>query len=387
MHHDSTGNSCARDGYIMSPSRGTRGETIWSSCSREIAIDLVHKKPCLLDKITIKSDKTLDHGRFLTLPGREWTAKRQCELLLRDKDANVVTLKNACQALQCQSPHRSGYYLAGPALDGTICERGKECRGGECLPVLHFLFKPTNRPAENNENKGWSKWKEDNCHSGCIKKSKGSIIRRRICNNEYFNKIGFNDNCNGPSYDVKLCNDDKLCKKRITIEEFAGIKCREFSEHLSVLDKTGNGLQAPHENERPWMGCAIFCRRRDIASYYTPRIELNDLGLDPYYPDGTWCHNEDNQDYYCQQRHCLPGSFRLAKDGLKKNNIDMDLGPQNAYPNDYNLPESLIRYLSLSIDGLPLSKTLIDNFNTSTGDEWINDDYIEIPRVPRDASL
>jgi hypothetical protein len=35
MHHDSTENSCSKEGYIMSPSRGTEGETIWSSCSSE----------------------------------------------------------------------------------------------------------------------------------------------------------------------------------------------------------------------------------------------------------------------------------------------------------------------------------------------------------------
>ena len=32
MHHDSTA-GCAKDGFIMSPSRGTKGESEWSSCS------------------------------------------------------------------------------------------------------------------------------------------------------------------------------------------------------------------------------------------------------------------------------------------------------------------------------------------------------------------
>jgi len=54
------------------------------------------------------------------------------------------------------------------------------------------------------------------------------------------------------------------------------------------------------------MGCAIFCRRKDTGSYYTPRIELNDLGVNPYFPDGTWCHNDGISNYYCLQHHCLP---------------------------------------------------------------------------------
>lgn len=40
MHHDSSGNSCSKEGYIMSPSRGTNGETQWSSCSAEIMAKL-----------------------------------------------------------------------------------------------------------------------------------------------------------------------------------------------------------------------------------------------------------------------------------------------------------------------------------------------------------
>lgn len=40
MHHDGSGNSCARDGYIMSPSRGTNGEASWSSCSAKVVSEL-----------------------------------------------------------------------------------------------------------------------------------------------------------------------------------------------------------------------------------------------------------------------------------------------------------------------------------------------------------
>ncbi|GLH04749.1 ADAMTS-4 precursor, putative, partial [Gryllus bimaculatus] len=36
MHHDGGGNSCPKDGFIMSPSRGTYGETVWSTCSADV---------------------------------------------------------------------------------------------------------------------------------------------------------------------------------------------------------------------------------------------------------------------------------------------------------------------------------------------------------------
>lgn len=54
------------------------------------------------------------------------------------------------------------------------------------------------------------------------------------------------------------------------------------------------------------MGCAVFCRRASGGGFYAPRVELNDAGKDPYFPDGTWCHNDGSQDYYCLQHHCLP---------------------------------------------------------------------------------
>ena len=38
-------NSCPKQGYIMSPSRGTSGETLWSTCSANVLRKL--DMPCL----------------------------------------------------------------------------------------------------------------------------------------------------------------------------------------------------------------------------------------------------------------------------------------------------------------------------------------------------
>lgn len=55
------------------------------------------------------------------------------------------------------------------------------------------------------------------------------------------------------------------------------------------------------------MSCAIFCRQKESGAFYTPRVELNDLGLSPYFPEGTWCHKDGNGlNYFCRQNHCLP---------------------------------------------------------------------------------
>ena len=40
MSHDSQGNRCKSNGFIMSPSRGIRGETTWSACSRDTILNM-----------------------------------------------------------------------------------------------------------------------------------------------------------------------------------------------------------------------------------------------------------------------------------------------------------------------------------------------------------
>lgn len=141
MHHDSSGNSCSKEGYIMSPSRGTKGETQWSSCSAEVMSNLGWAE-CLTDSPK-KHEKELDHTRFLDTPGQFYTAKKQCEILLRDKDAVVLPsqkLDQICHNLHCKTPHRSGFYYAGPALDGTTCGQKKVCSFSTTNIILDFWF-------------------------------------------------------------------------------------------------------------------------------------------------------------------------------------------------------------------------------------------------------
>ncbi|KAK9873743.1 hypothetical protein WA026_002098 [Henosepilachna vigintioctopunctata] len=361
MHHDGLGNSCPKEGFIMSPSRGTNGETQWSSCSAKIMAKLSWAK-CLRDSGNFP--KHLDHSKFLDYPGQKYTAKQQCEILLVDKDAIVSPnqqLSTICYNLRCKTPHRSGYYFAGPALDGTQCDNGKICYGGECLSKslpIPTLVVPG----------GWSPWKEGVCKSACIAKSKGYTTKRRICNNP--TPVNTDLGCEGSSVEFALCKDDTICnKKRISVVDFASQKCEEFSRVLPELDPKGGGLQAPHEEGRVWMGCAIFCKRSDSKTFYTPRIELNDLGISPYFPDGTLCHRQNNVNYYCMHHHCLPEDFVLTKSSTS---MFFGLGDdvpfsQNAHPHEV-VPPEIKTYLSLDSKGRPLMTKLVQqNLGIKTG--------------------
>ncbi|KRT81540.1 Peptidase, partial [Oryctes borbonicus] len=369
MRHDSSGNGCSKEGYIMSPSRGTQGETQWSTCSADVMRNL-DWATCLNDRGN--QMKHLDHSIFMETPGRTYTAQKQCEILLRDRNAYVVPeddLSVICYSLRCKTPHRSGYYFSGPALEGTECGKGLYCYGGECI-------KRTPKPIVAKPG-DWGPWKLGDCKSGCLEKSKGYQKRERKCNNPP--PFNTDKGCEGPSYQHTLCKDSKICKfnKRKTAIEYASEKCRDFAKMLPELDSKGAGLQSPHEYNRLWMGCAIFCRSQE-GSYYTPRIELNDLGVDPYFPDGTWCHHENGQDYYCNNHHCLPENFDVSKNWFLDYWFDDFDFPQNALP-DGVVPSDLKPFLSLGSNGKPLQTDSDFHVHLPKEEDWETKDYILLP--------
>ncbi|CAH1116620.1 unnamed protein product [Phaedon cochleariae] len=367
MHHDNSGNRCPKEGYIMSPSRGTNGETQWSTCSADVVAKLGWAK-CLRDPG--KSPKHMDHTRFLDVPGQVITANKQCEILLRDKQAVILPnqdLATICYNLQCKTPQRSGYYFAGPALEGTQCGNGKYCYGGSC--IRRNLPKPVKVIPG-----GWGPWKEGSCSSGCTEKSMGHISKRRFCNNP--TPVNTDQGCTGSGVEFGLCDDNKICRyKKQSVIDFASKKCLEFSKVLPELDRNGSGLQAPHEEARVWMGCAIFCKNAATGTFYTPRIELNDLGLSAYFPDGTWCHRENDINYYCVQHHCLPENFKFTK----SSDILEDFSfLQNARPS-LDIPQDIRDYLSLDQNGKPIKTTLSEIDPKPKDEDWETNDYVEVP--------
>ncbi|KAL4716069.1 hypothetical protein ACJJTC_002834 [Scirpophaga incertulas] len=381
MHHDGTGNNCARDGYIMSPSRGTSGEATWSPCSARIVADL-QWATCLFDGgDEFDTPDELRHEKFGLAPGAVWGAKRQCEVLLRDVDAAPVDRK-------CQRR---------PALPGTPCGNGMWCQGGECVPTdsastTEAVLKPTSGSpgqltggeATSGGDGPWNKWRESSCRSSCTLRSRGARERRRACPKS--------SSCDSTSYDVVLCDDTKVCgkKNRISAGELAGRKCAEYAALLPVLDARGGGLQAPHDPTRMWMGCAVFCRRVSGGGFYAPRVELNAVGLDPYFPDGTWCHHDGAQDYYCLQHHCLPENFKMSAQWHVWELPSEDIGEAfNARTNsdeDNTAEQAMNEYLSLDDDGVPIIRSA---FPPPLPDEaeknWEVVDYIGITSRYKDT--
>ncbi|XP_067211027.1 A disintegrin and metalloproteinase with thrombospondin motifs adt-2-like isoform X2 [Linepithema humile] len=325
-HHDvEIDGKCNKDKYLMGNNWLKRGQATWSECSRNQIEELDEK--CLRNQarsINLDDAYAFYHLRYHDLPGREWTAKAQCELHFRDHNANVVTLHDICDTLECEVPSTSNdktsYNRIGAPLDGTYCAPRKECRGGKCVPVQEppYIFNYYRKDK-------WSEWEVGPCKSSCIEKSKGVQIRRRFC--VHRNKR--TANCKGPYYDVVMCNDFS-CNffTSQTIYQFALKMCWTLSKAMERFRGPTIQLenriesswkQASHDVEKPWIACTIFCLLKNTSTYYLVREIMFDFErypyiLFPYFPDGTWCHKDkDGQDYYCRQHYCLPENYSFKK--------------------------------------------------------------------------
>lgn len=60
---------------------------------------------CLFKSAARRSDKVqkLDHNKFYDKPGQAWDAKKQCELLLLDSDAKVMSAETNFDSSQQQA--------------------------------------------------------------------------------------------------------------------------------------------------------------------------------------------------------------------------------------------------------------------------------------------
>lgn len=336
---------CPANGYLMSSSRGTKGEVNWSICSAKLLS--VIDAECLSnpnldanfggakndgdaifgneigvdDKISFENGLIEELKLFQTLfgvPGRFLDAHDQCKLFLNDEDAyfykNMSNIADICHVtITCKTPNLIGYFTAGPALEGTFCGDGATCVHGICKKDASIT-----PPIEG----GWSEWERDGkvatpfdrCESSCLMNSSGISTYRRYCDHP---KPSNSENyCKGNAIKVEICDDSAICRdaelsvSRKSIQSYANESCSRFRK--LVPEVAPLGVQVPHHFDYPWRACAIFCKLKDMSAFYTPRYELNHFYNDdfyaPYFPDGTLCHFDSvsNVSYYCQNHKCLP---------------------------------------------------------------------------------
>jgi len=369
MSHDSSGNSCPANGYIMSPSRGTKGECVWSQCSRDhmARLDL----ECLLDSPDPMSSD-VDHNIYADNPGQDeqWDGDRQCQLLMFTNDAHMdhtqSDMHKICYSMKCRSPGRRGYYRAGPALEGTPCGQEKICHQGECV-------KNTISPGVSNA-ASWSEWSSSGvCESGCIPRSKGFIKKTRTCNKK--SPVTINSICPGSTTEVTLC-DSPSCSGYTTSKDYAKSMCQKFIKADSRLSSKiqAHGYQPTHVTDRVDIACTVHCKKPS-GGWYAPILELSDRqDVDVYFPDGTFCHSEGGTDYYCRKHQCLSSARGSRADKIP----DLPIS-QNARPDgELGVSKDMEAYFSLNDDGKPESNNFqSDDHNEVPDDDWEVLDYVQ----------
>ena len=291
MSHDSSGNSCPSNGFIMSPrcfldfllhlcvllhfslivnviscyarSRGTKGECVWSTCSnnhmRNLDLECLENKPGEVEH---------DHNQYGNNPGQQWDADSQCQLLMFTSEARMDhgahNLHEICHSLKCRAQGLRGYYRAGPALEGTPCGADKVCNSGNNNNNNNNKVCNSGNCVKNTISPGvtsaahWSEWSTSECKSGCIVRSKGYKEKTRTCIKQTPVTIG--STCPGQSRDsVVGCSPGCRQGETKTAQSYAKTMCTKFLAIEPALKKKINayGEQTKHSMDRPELACQV----------------------------------------------------------------------------------------------------------------------------------
>lgn len=104
------------------------------------------------------------------------------------------------------------------------------------------------------------------------------------------------------------------------------------------------------------------------------------MGVSPYFPDGTWCHNDGTKNYYCVRHHCLPEDFQISKTTFLRGLGEDIPFSQNAWP-VHVIPPGVQSYLSLHPDGKPMKTSLKPDGHVPKDEDWETDDYVLLPKL------
>ncbi|CAI4233071.1 unnamed protein product [Auanema sp. JU1783] len=286
MYHDGD-NECDLRCCIMSPSVGS-GKTRWSHCSVNEMSSFLGRlgsefRPpnCLLDYPVEEQDMIFTDKDN---PGQIFTLDEQCEIFHGEcwkhelKDGQ--RLQDVCSIVWCGNGEGI-IRTAHPALEGSYCGPGKQCRSGVCVPSYRNLL-----PVHG----GWSEWNDSpgsSCGGQCLPcQIQGQIrIRRSIrqCNLPSPNNGG--QSCYGDEARGLRC-EREVCRG-VSQEQYATNICTKLRDDPAVPNPqlTGQGTQFEQALCKVWCLLTLSNNIRTVANF----------------PDGTPCG---------YQRFCIKGECR-----------------------------------------------------------------------------
>ena len=370
MHHDGS-SGCASNGFVMSASRGTKGEVEWSSCSRNVVRSLA--MDCLTDGQGNGAPQFDHYKKYHNMPGLQWSSDKQCQFLIRDNEAKTdhkeSDLHSICDSMYCMTPKApKKYFRAGPALEGTRCGSSPEkvCIEGRCVA------KPQDIPSTSNARPKWSSWSRfGQCISGCIESSVGVEKRTRTCIYPDQAPAATVGGCFGRGIEVRACGNHKNCGGLTTADSYASAQCQTYKDKNTRLGLSllAEGKQQPHIDSKPEHACTIFCKQVRSSEWFSPQPYFTEAdGINLYFPDGTKCHNDGRQNYYCLKHQCIPADQSRTPRSDNQPQVEIF---QNALPeDDESVDQQVLDYFTADDSGTPKGEPPASDRDNDIDDEF-----------------
>ena len=111
-----------------------------------------------------------------------------------------------------------------------------------------------------------------------------------------------------------LCQpQESHCPQEVKMVNMTNKLCQAWAMILPFLAAEGLGRQVVADPAvGSWLPCSVFCKTAS-GSWYSPRRELAEFHLSVSLPEGTLCHQTDEESLYCQGGLCLPVSGQAAQ--------------------------------------------------------------------------
>lgn len=287
MHHDEP---LCESRFIMSESLG-QGKVVWSKCSmNDFNKQLNRLNVQGLNCMTVDSNHAVMSIYDGYLPGQKYDVGKQCELSsgLGFSEVKIPPYTNVgiCQIVYCKHKYQSRAYTTHPALEGTVCETGKYCIGGKCVPM------PNQKAPVHG---GWSSWSTVDCsHCGCPPVAGGLSVLRTIrsCTNPY--PINGGTACSGDNTMGVVCGQAKCRSNKPvygTVDDYLQLACTNKKKQMKSFVLLGTGTQIVHNAEK---ACKVFCNVRTGTTLKNFRF------YGDFLPDGVPCGNRK----YCLDGRC-----------------------------------------------------------------------------------
>jgi hypothetical protein len=143
------------------------------------------------------------------------------------------------------------------------------------------------------------------------------------------------------------------------VTQFANDACATYQKKNTrlAIGLTGNGKQMNHRPNRPEQACTIYCEQSRSHEFLSPQPYFGEKDdIDLFFPDGTWCHNDGSEDYFCLKHQCISESqSRQPRKNSDKPEVQIF---QNAQIEDNEPDKTVIEYFTVDKDGNPKSEAI-----------------------------